>query len=36
MTEALHDYFASIFTVENTYEIKDIIPAQPNFIPLRL
>ena len=34
MAEALNDYFASVFTVEDTYEIQDIIPAQHNQIPL--
>ena len=34
MAEALNDYLASVFTVEGTYEIQDIIPAQPNLIPL--
>ena len=34
MAEALNDYFASVFTVEDNYEIQEIIPAQPNLIPL--
>ena len=34
MAEALNDYFASVFTVEDTYEIQDIAPAQPNIISL--
>ena len=34
MAEALNDYFVSVFTVEDTYEIQDIIPAQSNLIPL--
>ena len=34
MAEVLNYYFASVFTVEDTYEIQEIIPAQPNLIPL--
>ena len=34
MAEALNEDFASVFTVEDTYEIQDMIPAQPNSIPL--
>ena len=34
MAEVLNDYFASVFTVESTYEIQEIIPAQPNLTPL--
>ena len=33
-SSSLNYYFASVFTVENIYEIQDIIPAQPNLIPL--
>ena len=34
MAKVLNDYFASVFTVENTYEIHEITPAQLNLIPL--
>ena len=34
MAEALTDYLAFVFTVEDTYEIQDIIPAQSNLILL--
>ena len=34
MAEVLNYYFASVFTVEDTYEIHEITPAQPNLIPL--
>ena len=34
MAEVLNDYFASVFTVEDTNEIQKITPAQPNLIPL--
>ena len=34
MAEVLNDYFASVFTVEDTYEIQKITPAKPNLIPL--
>ena len=34
MAEALIDHFAFVFTVEDTYEIQDIIPVQHNSIPL--
>ena len=34
MVEVLNDYFASVFTNEDTYEIQEITPAQPNLIPL--
>ena len=33
--EVLNDYFAFVFTVENTYEIQEITLAQSNFIHLR-
>ena len=33
MTEVLNDYFASVFTVEDTHEIQEISPTQPNSIP---
>ena len=32
--EVLNYYFASAFTIEDTYEIKEITPDQPNLIPL--
>ena len=34
MAEVPNDYFASVFTVEDTYEIQEITPDQPNWIPL--
>ena len=34
IAEVLDDYFASVFTVEDTYEIQEITPAQSNLIPL--
>ena len=34
MTEVINDYFASVFTVEDTYETQEISPAQPNLILL--
>ena len=34
MAEVLNDYFVSVFTVEDTYEIQNITPAQPNLISL--
>ena len=34
MSEVLNDYFASVFTVEDTYEIQEVTPAQPNLILL--
>ena len=34
MAEVSNDYFASVFTVEDTYEIQEITPAKPNLIPL--
>ena len=34
MAESLNDYFASVFTVEDTYEIQKITPAQHYLIPL--
>ena len=34
MVEVLNDYFASVFTVEDTYEIQEIATSQPNIIPL--
>ena len=33
MAKILNNYFASVFTVEDTYEIQEITPAQPNLIP---
>ena len=33
MAKVLNEYFASVFIVEDTYEIKEIIPSQPNLIP---
>ena len=34
MAKIFNDYFTSVFTVEDTYEIQEITPAQPNLIPL--
>ena len=34
MAELLNDYFSSVFTVENTFEIQEITPAIHNLIPL--
>ena len=34
MVKVLHDYFASVFTIEDTNEIQEITPAQPNLNPL--
>ena len=34
MAKVLNNYFASVFTVEDTNEIQETIPAQPNLIPL--
>ena len=35
MAEVLNDYFTSVFTVKDTYEIYEITLAQPNLIPLK-
>ena len=35
MVEVLNDYFAFSFIVEDTFEIQETTPAQPNLIPLR-
>ena len=32
MAEVLNDYFASVFIVEETYEIQEIVLAKPNLI----
>ena len=32
--EVRNDYFASVFTIEDTYEIQEVTPAKPNSIPL--
>ena len=34
MAEKLDDYFALVFTFEDTNEIQEISPAQPNLIIL--
>ena len=33
MAEILNNYFVSVFTVEDTYEIHEIAPAKTNLIP---
>ena len=30
MAEVLNYYFASVFTIEDTYEIQEVTPAKPN------
>ena len=35
MAEVLNNYFASVFTVEDTHEIQEVTSAQPNLIPIR-
>ena len=34
MDNILNYYFASVFTIEDTYEIQGMIPAQLDLIPL--
>ena len=34
MAGVLNDYFVSVFTVQDTYEIQEITTVQPNLIPL--